>query len=162
MESLENEWKKINPDQPFVYSFLDQSYNNLYKSERKTGTFILVFCFFAVIVSCIGLFSLVSLLAQTRRKEIGIRKVLGASVTNAIFILIHEYMILIAATNIIAAPIVYYLMNNWLNNFIYRIQINVWIFIVAGLSTLIIALLTIIFQVAKAATASPVISLKYE
>ena len=162
MGFLEKEWKKNNPDQPFIYSFLDQSYNNLYKSEKKTGTFILVFCFFAVIVSCIGLFSLVSLLAQTRRKEIGIRKVLGASVTNAVSVLIREYMILIAAANIIAAPIVYYLMNNWLNNFTYKIQIDVWIFILSGLLTLIIALLTIIFQAAKAATANPVDSLRYE
>ena len=162
MGFLENEWKKINPNQPFIYSFLDQSYNNLYKSEKQTGTFILVFSLFAVIVSCIGLFSLVSLIAQTRRREIGIRKVLGASIINAIFILIREYVILIAATNIIAIPIVYFLMNKWLNNFVYRIQIDAWIFILSGLLALIIALLTVIFQAIKAATTNPVESLRYE
>jgi putative ABC transport system permease protein len=108
------------------------------------------------------LFSLVSLIAQTRRREIGIRKVLGASIINAIFILIREYVILIAATNIIAIPIVYFLMNKWLNNFVYRIQIDAWIFILSGLLALIIALLTVIFQAIKAATTNPVESLRYE
>ncbi len=162
MKYLETEWHKIIPSQPFIYSFLDQTYDNLYKSEKQTGTVILIFCIFGVVISCIGLFGLVSLFSQTRRKEIGIRKVLGATVANAMLLMTREYLIIIAAANIIAIPITYYLMNNWLRNFAYRIQINVYVFILSGVLALIIALLTLSLQVIRSATANPVESLRYE
>lgn len=162
MKYLETEWHKIIPSQPFIYSFLDQSYDNLYKSEKQTGTVILIFCIFGVVISCIGLFGLVSLFSQTRRKEIGIRKVLGATVANAMLLMTREYLIIILAANIIAIPITYYLMNNWLRNFAYRIRINVYVFILSGVLALIIALLTLSLQVIRSATANPVDSLRYE
>ena len=162
MNYLENVWKKVNSNQPFIYSFLDQSYDSLYKSEKQTGTLILIFCFFAIVISCIGLFSIVSLLAQTRRKEIGIRKVLGASIFNAFSIMIREYILLIIAANIIAIPIAYYFMNNWLKNFAYKIEIGWWIFALSGIIAIIIALLTVSIQTIKAAVANPVESLRYE
>ena len=162
MNYLENEWKKINSNQPFIYSFLDQSYDNLYKSERQTATLILIFCLFAIVISSIGLFGLISLLVQTRRKEIGIRKVLGASVFNAFSLMIREYVLLIIAANLIAIPLAYIFMNNWLQNFVYRIQISLWVFLVSGIIALLIALVTVSFQSIKAATANPVESLRYE
>ena len=162
MNYLENVWKKVNTNQPFIFSFLDQSYDSLYKSEKQTGTLILIFCFFAIVISCIGLFSIVSLLVQTRRKEIGIRKVLGASIFNAFSIMIREYILLIIAANIIAIPIAYYFMNNWLKNFAYKIEIGWWIFALSGIIAIIIALLTVSIQAIKAAVANPVESLRYE
>ncbi len=162
MKFIENKWGRITPNHLFSYAFLDQSYDNLYKSEKRTGTVILIFCLFAVVISCIGLFSLVSLLAQTRKKEIGVRKVLGASVFNSILLLIREYAILIAAAYIIAVPIAYYLMNDWLNNFAYRTLITTWDFILSGIIVLAIAFITISYKAIKAATANPVDSLRCE
>ncbi len=162
MKFIEKKWKGINKDQPFIYSFLDQSYDKLYKSEQQTGTVVLLFCFFALIISCIGLFGLISLLAQTRRKEIGIRKVLGASVFNSFLAMTKEFLIIILAANLIALPAAYYLMHNWLQDFSYRININWWIFIASGSIALLIALAIISFQVIRVATANPVKSLRYE
>ncbi len=159
---LENEWKEIMPDQPFIYKFIDESFDKLYQSERRTEKLIMIFSAFAIIISLLGLFGLISLLSQTRKKEIGVRKVLGASVEGIVFMITKEFVMIILTANIIAWPIAYYFMNKWLQDFAYRIDINWWIFVLSGGIALLIAFLTISVQAIKAATANPVESLKYE
>lgn len=162
MKFIEGKWEKINSGQPFIYEFLDQSYDNLYKSQERTGTVVLLFCVVAVMIACIGLFGLVSLLAQTRRKEIGIRKVLGASVPSSFLTMTREYLVIILAANIMAIPAAYYVMHCWLQDFVYRINISWWIFAAAGGIALAISLVTVSFQAIRAATANPVEALRYE
>ena len=159
---LENEWKKIMPDRPFIYKFIDESFNKLYQSEQRTEKLIMIFCAFAIVISLLGLFSLISLLSQTRKKEIGVRKVLGASVESVVFMITKEFLIIVTAANIVAWPIAYYFMNRWLQDFVYRINISWWMFILSGGIALLVALATVGFQAIKAATANPVESLRYE
>lgn len=162
MKSIEKAWNEVVPDQPFTYSFLDEEYDNLYKTEQQTSKIIFVFSLFAVIISSIGLFGLITLVSQTRRKEIGIRKVLGASIRNVLSLMMGEYLIIIAAANIIAWSAAYYLLSKWLNNFVYHIGINLWVFAAAGILTLLIALFSVGFQALSAAKANPVDSLRSE
>ena len=162
MKFIETKWETINSGQPFDYTFLDQSYDDLYKSEQQTGTVALLFCFFALTIACIGLFGLVSLLAKSRRKEIGIRKVLGASVLSSFLTMTQEFFIIILAANIIAFPAAYYVMHSRLHDFVYRINISWWIFAAAGGIALVISLVTVGFQAIRVATANPVESLRYE
>lgn len=162
MKSLESEWHKVVPDHPFIFSFLDQSYDNLYKSEQQTSKVIFTFCLFAIIVSSIGLFSLITQLSQMRKKEIGVRKVLGASIKGIVFLMMRENLIIILIANIISWPIAYYLMNKWLQNYIYHININLLVFVFAGVLTLAIVMITIITQAIRAASANPVESLRCE
>ncbi len=159
---LENEWEKIMPDQPFIYKFIDESFDKLYQSEKRTEKLIMIFSAFAIIISLLGLFGLISLLSQTRKKEIGVRKVLGASVEGIVLMITKEFVMIILAANIIACPIAYYFMNKWLQDFAYRIDISFWVFVIAGGLALLTALTTLSFQAIRAATANPVESLKYE
>jgi putative ABC transport system permease protein len=121
-----------------------------------------VFSCLAILIACLGIFGLASFTAEKRTKEIGIRKVLGASVSGIIMNLSKEFTKWVVLANVIAWPIAYYFMNNWLHNFAYRINLNIWIFILSGLAALAIALLTVSYQSIKAATADPVDSLRYE
>jgi len=159
---IEKTWNTLNPDYPFEYHFLDQTYDNLYNNEKRISTIFNYFTLLAIFISCLGLFGLASYTAEQRTKEIGIRKVLGASVSNIIKLMSKEYIVLIIISVIIACPISYFLMNNWLKNFAYRIPVTLWTFLLAGISALIIAILTVSFQAVKAARANPAEVLRRE
>ena len=162
IKDAETKWKKMASGMPFSYKFLDDSFNEVYKAERRVGIIALSFSALAIIVACLGLFGLATFLAEQKTKEIGVRKVLGASVPAILLMLSKEFIKWIVIANIIAWPLAYYFMSKWLQEFAYRIDINLWLFIIAGCVALIIALITVSFQAVKAATANPVKSLKYE
>ncbi|MFT4152884.1 ABC transporter permease [Parafilimonas sp.] len=155
-------WKTYSPDYPFTYSFLDEDYNNLYQSDEKAGTLIKAFAAIAIIISCLGLFGLITFTAQVKTKEIGIRKVLGAGIANIANLLAKEFLLLVIIAFIIAAPLAYILMHKWLQDFAYRISISWWMIAVAGMAAVLIALITVSFQAIKAAVANPVKSLRTE
>ncbi len=159
---IKNEWKKFVPGKPFEYYFLDEDINRLYLSEQKTGELFTAFSILAIFIACLGLFGLAAFTAERRTKEIGIRKALGSSVTGIIVLLSKEFTKWVLIANIIAWPAAYYFMNNWLKDFAYRININLWIFITSGVLALIIALSTVSIHAVKAARANPVKSLRYE
>jgi len=159
---LKELWIKFFPQYPFEYNFLDESIDKMYKSEERYSQTISTFSVIALFIACLGLLGLTSYVIEQRRKEISIRKVLGASVENIIKIVSSEYAILVMIANVIAWPIAYYLMNKWLQSFAYRIDMDWWIFALAGAIALMIALLTVSYQAVKAAIANPVESLKYE
>jgi len=155
-------WKEHNPGIPFKYYFLDESLDAQYKSELRMNSVFNYFSFLSILLACLGLFGLASISAEQRIKEIGIRKVLGASITNLALVLSKEFILLVIISNIIAFPAAYYFMNDWLQDFAYRIDIAWWMFILAGAIALIIAIVTVSFQAINAATANPVESLRYE
>jgi putative ABC transport system permease protein len=148
--------------QPFIYSFLDEDFNNLYKGEQRTGSMFTTFAALAIFIACLGLFGLAVYSAEQRTKEIGIRKVLGASVNGIISLLSKDFIRLVMVSILIATPIAWWAMNKWLQSFAYRINISWWIFIVAGFTALFIALITVSLQAIKAAVANPVDSLRSE
>jgi len=162
LAAIEKVWKTHSDGYPFEYYFLDKAYDNLYKSEIKLNIFFRLFTLIAIFISCLGLFGLASFTAERRIKEIGIRKVLGASVPGIMIILSRGFTKWVLLANIIAWPAAYYFMNKWLQNFAYRIRISFFTFVLAGALALLIALLTVSFQTIKAATANPVESLRYE
>ena len=162
LASMEKLWNKHVPEYPFEFHFMDSSMEALYNSEQRLRTIVRFFTFVSLFVSCLGLFGLVSFSVARRTKEVGIRKVLGASVGSIIHLASKEYIGLVAISNVIAWPVAYYFMNKWLQNFAYRINLSIWIFILSGLTALVLSLLTVSFQSIKAATANPVDSLRYE
>ncbi len=159
---IEKTWRTFSGGQPFEYSFLDEDFNNLYRAEQRTGKISSIFFFLAIFIACLGLLGLVSFSAQQRTKEIGIRKVLGASVSRIIYLLSKEVMMLFIVSTFIASPIVYFVMSHWLQNFAFRIKLTIWMFILAALTILFMAILTISYQAIKAACANPADALKYE
>ena len=159
---IEESWKKRFPERVFSYSFLDDRLERMYRSERKLGTTFNTFTTIAILVACLGLFGLVSFMAQRKTKEIGIRKVLGASVPNITFSLIREFLKLVTIAILVAWPIAYFVMQKWLDNFAYRTNISIWIFLSSGTIALIIALTTVSYRSVKAALANPIESLRYE
>ena len=159
---LKHEWTKIFPTIPFEYHFIKDMYSESYKVEEQLLEAVATFALFAVILALLGLLGLSSITALQRTKEIGIRKTLGASVSNIVFLISKEFMLWILAANIIAQPAAVYFIGNWLQNFPYRIDIGWWIFVSSGLIALIFALATVSFQAIKAATTNPVESLRYE
>ncbi len=162
IQTLEKEWKEVRPDRPLLYRFLDESYNKLYENESRIEKLIMIFCVIAIFISGIGLFSLILLTSQMRRKEIGIRKVVGAKVFTIVKTMIREYLIIVIIASLIAVPITYYIMENWLRDYIYRIEINPWYFILGAFTAVILTLIAVGFQAFKAASENPVNSLKYE
>ena len=162
LASIEEKWDRIIPEYPFEFNFLDETIDNLYKSEQRLGTILQVFTFLAIFISCFGLFGLISFAAEQRTKEIGIRKVLGASLTSIVKLLSKELLGLVVLANVVAWPAAYYFVNKWLHNFASRTGIGIGIFIYSGALALAIAMLTISFQSLKAAAADPVDSLRYE
>ncbi len=154
--------KKDNPAYPLEYKFVDDEFNQMFLSEMLISKLSRVFASLAVIISCMGLFGLAAYTAQRRTKEIGIRKVLGASVTGITTLLSKDFLQLVALSCIVAFPLAWWAMHSWLQNYQYRIEISWWIFIIAGLLALVIALITISFQAIKAAIANPVKSLRTE
>jgi putative ABC transport system permease protein len=159
---IENTWKKFSSGQPFKYSFLDEDFGNLYKSEKITGKILVLFSCLSIFIACLGIFGLASFLAEQRTKEIGIRKVLGAKSAGVVFLLSKEFTKWIALTNLFAWPLAYYAMSKWLQNFAYRIDIGIDAFIFSALLVLIIALVTVSYQSIKTAFSNPVDSLRYE
>jgi ABC-type antimicrobial peptide transport system permease subunit len=155
-------FKQCNPDYPFEYQFIDEEYARKFLNEQKTGTLATWFAGLTIFISCLGLFALVAYMAETRKKEIGIRKVLGASVSDVIFLLSKEFLILVLISIVIASPIAWWAMEKWLVNFAYRTNIPWWLFFVVGCMSLGIALLTVGFQAFKAAIANPVKAIKSE
>jgi putative ABC transport system permease protein len=155
-------WEEYSPNVPFVYNFLDEWLDQMYKAEENVEKIIASFSLLAVFLACLGLFGLVSFSTEQRTKEIGIRKVLGASIRDIVLMLVRDFVKWITIANLIAWPIAYYFMNKWLQDFAYRVEMSWWIFILAGAIALIIALTTVSFQAIKAATANPVESLRCE
>jgi putative ABC transport system permease protein len=162
LNNLKDEWDKLVPDRPFIYSFVDESFSKLYSSEQRITKLVMTFCTVAVLISAIGLLGLITVMSQMRKKEIGIRKVLGASVFKILLMMIKEYLYIILAANIIAFPVAYYFLNKWLERFVYRIEISYWTFAFAGFIAFLIGLTTITLKVFKTAKENPVDSLKYE
>jgi putative ABC transport system permease protein len=159
---LQQEWKKFLPLQPFEYNFLDERFADMYRTEQRIGRIFGVFAGFAIFIGCLGLFALAAFTAEQRTKEIGIRKVLGATAANIIRLLTKEFVILIAVANVIAWPVAFWVMRGWLEDFSYRVSLSVWVFVGAALLTLFISLLTVSYQAVKAALSDPAISLRYE
>jgi putative ABC transport system permease protein len=159
---IEKTWGKLSGGQPFEYSFLDEDFNNLYRAEQRTGKISAIFFFLAIFLACLGLLGLVSFSVQQRTKEIGIRKVLGASVSRIIYLLSREVMILVIVSTFVASPVAYFAMSCWLQNFAFRIKMTAWMFILAAGAILFMAILTISYQAIKAAWANPADALKYE
>jgi putative ABC transport system permease protein len=160
--ALNKVWKKFLPASPLEYNFLDDTFDELYKSDKQASTLVFAFALIAIAISCLGLFGLTSFTVEKRGKEIGIRKVLGASVSGITQLLTKDFLKLVIVAIIIASPIALYAMNKWLQDFAYRINISWWIFIGAGLLTILIALITVSFQAIKAAVTNPVKSLRSE
>jgi len=159
---VQSKWRSMAPGLPFSYRFLDESFDKMYRSEQRVGRIALVFSALAIFIACLGLFGLATFIAEQRTKEIGIRKVLGASVQGIVQMLSKDFMKLVAMSFVLAAPISWYFMHKWLQDFAYRINISWWIFLAAGLSALLIALATVSFQAIRAAITNPVKSLRTE
>ncbi len=162
INAVQHEWKKYNPGFPFEYDFMDQLYDSMYKSDQRSGTLFNVFAGIAILISCLGLFGLATYTAQVKVKEIGIRKVLGASVANITTMLSKDFLALVILSLIVVSPVAWYLMNKWLQDYAYRINIQWWVFALAGIAAVLIAFITISFQAIKAALANPVKSLRSE
>jgi putative ABC transport system permease protein len=162
LSTIENKYKAAAPGMPFKYQFLDEAFENMYRQERRVGTVALVFALLAIIIACLGLFGLVTYIAEQRTKEIGIRKVLGASVITIVKMLSTDFVKLVMLAFVIATPIAWWFMNKWLQEFAFRIDLHWGLFAVTGLVALVIALITLSFQAISAAMANPVDSLKTE
>ena len=159
---LEKTWKKFSPETPYQSVFLDEKFDALYKSEQKQGTLFTVFAGIAILIACLGLFGLSAFTISQRVKEIGIRKVLGASISSIVQLLSKDFLVLVAIASLIAFPVAWYAMHSWLQDFAYRISIPWWIFLLAGVIAALVALVTISFQAIKAAVSNPVKSLRSE
>jgi putative ABC transport system permease protein len=162
MKYIADKWKAINPDMPYDYYFPNDALNTQYKAEQRMGILFKYFTVLAIFIACLGLYGLASISAEQKIKEIGIRKVLGASASNIIVMLSKEFLKWVILANFIAWPVAWYAMNKWLQNFAYRINIGLWTFCLAGALALGIALTTVSFRALRAATANPVDALHYE
>ncbi len=156
------EWKSLAPSMPFSYRFLDESFSKMYDAEQRVGKIAFIFSALAIAIACLGLFGLAIFIAEQRTREIGVRKVLGSSVSGIVQLLSKDFVKLVAIAFIIAVPLGWYCMHQWLQDFAYRVEINWWVFAIAGLMALLIALITVSFQAIKAAMANPVKSLRTE
>ncbi|HSZ86278.1 MAG TPA: ABC transporter permease [Puia sp.] len=162
ISQVENKWKTMAPGMPFSYRFLDESFNDMYRSEQRVGKIVLTFSVLAILIACLGLFGLATFIAEQRTKEIGIRKVLGASVSGIVQLLSKDFVKLVFISFVIAAPLGWYFMHKWLQDFVYRINISWWIFLLAAGLAIFIALATVSFQAIKTALMNPVKSLRAE
>jgi putative ABC transport system permease protein len=162
LSNLEQQWKATVKNVPFDYRFVDKEVEKLYGEEKRLGQIYMVFTILAILISCLGLFDLVSFVAEQKKKEIGIRKVLGASIGSVVQLLTKDFVKLVGIAFLIATPIAYYFIQRWLEDFTYRIDIQWWVFILAEGFALLITFLTVGFQSLKSAVANPVNSLRTE
>ena len=162
LDFAEKKWSKFNSQQAFTYSFLDESFEETYRNEKRMGIILSAFTMLTIFVACLGLFGLITFATEQRFKEIGIRKVLGANIGEIVGMLAADFIKLIFVAFLIAFPLGYYAMQKWLQDFAYRIDLNIWQFILAAIITLAIALITISFKSIKAALQNPVKSLRTE
>ena len=162
IEFLQRKFEQVFPAQDFNYRFLDEDFHDMYREERKTSKVIFYLAVLAIFIAFLGLFGLASFSIRQRTKEIGIRKALGASVTNIVSYLIADFLKLLIIANFLAWPAAYIIMNYWLQNFPYRIDIQIGVFIIAGALAFFIATLTVFYQAIKTASANPVDALRYE
>ncbi|QRR00385.1 ABC transporter permease [Dyadobacter sandarakinus] len=162
ISKVQQSWNTFKPDLPFTYSFLDERFNETYKAEQKTAEILGIFAGLTVFVACLGLFGLATFTAEQRTKEIGVRKVLGASVAGIVALLSKDFLKLVGIAIVLAVPVAWWLMDYWLRDFAYRTEIAWWMFAVAGILAVVVALLTISFQSVKAALMNPVRSLRAE
>lgn len=160
--AIENIWKQEVPERPFEYKFLDDDYDALYRTEQRAAEVFTTFSCLAILLACLGLFAITAFSVVQRTKEIGIRKVLGANISSIVLLISKDFLLMVFIAIVIASPIAWFASNKWLQDFVYRIHINWWVFIVAGAASLIIAAITISVQAIKAALANPVKSLKSE
>jgi len=159
---IQGVFNKVNPSSPFEYQFIDEAYAQKFSVEERIGRLAGFFAILAILISCLGLFGLASFMAEQRTKEIGIRKVVGASVFNLWQLLSKDFVVLVILSCCIAIPVAYYFMNSWLQKYQYRTELSWWIFAVAVLGSLVITLFTVSFQAIKAAVTNPVKSLRTE
>ncbi len=162
LDFLEDKWREFTNNQPFEYAFFDDQFDMLYKAEIQAGKVITAFACLAVFIACLGLLGLASFTASQRTKEIGIRKVLGATTSGILVLLNKDFVKRVLVANLIAWPLAYYAMNMWLQNFAYRIRANIWMFLASAVIALLIALFTVSYQTIRAARGNPVDSLRYE
>jgi putative ABC transport system permease protein len=162
LAAMERVMKRHNPAFPFEYEFVNDAFNAKFKSEKLLSDLSKVFAFLAIMISCLGLFGLAAYTAEQRKKEIGVRKVLGSTVSGIVTLLSKEFMQLVLIALLLAGPLAWWAMNTWLEGFDYHIEINIWVFVIAGLAAICIALMTVSFQAVKAAIANPVKSLRAE
>jgi ABC-type antimicrobial peptide transport system permease subunit len=162
LTSIETLWKEHCPTMLFTYSFLDENFERIYKTDLQMGILLYIFAFIAIVVSCLGLFGLVTFTAETKTKEIGIRKVLGAGVSDIVTMLSKEFLILVGIAMVIAFPLAYFWLERMLQDYAYRIDIGWWMFALAGIITVVLTVLTVGWQAVKAATTNPVEAIKSE
>lgn len=162
LQNLEKTWKERVPHRPFEYHFLDEDYAQLYKAEQRTANVFTTFSTLAILLACLGLFALTAYTMVQRTKEIGIRKVLGASLMNILTLVSKDFLLLILLALLIATPVAFLAASKWLDSFSYKINLQWWVFAAAGLATLLIAFVTICLQAIKTALANPVKSLRTE
>jgi ABC-type antimicrobial peptide transport system permease subunit len=162
LKKIAQVYAQYNPGQPFEYKFVDEEYARKFDVEERVGKLAGFFAVLAILISCLGIFGMASFIAEQRIKEIGVRKVLGASVFNLWQLLSKDFVLLVFISLLIASPLAFYLMHQWLQHYEYRVNISWWIFAIAGAGSLLVTLSTVSFQAIKAATANPVKSLKEE
>jgi putative ABC transport system permease protein len=162
LNHISNVYSRFDIENKAEFHFLDQNFASQYQSEQKQGSILFIFTLMAICIACLGLFGLVTFTAEQRIKEIGIRKVLGASVTNIVTLLSKDLMKLVLIATVIASPLAWYGMSKWLQSFAYRIEIQWWVFAIAGVVAILIAFITVSAQSIKAATVNPAKSLKSE
>jgi hypothetical protein len=162
LDKIETAWKKVYPDVPFEHHFLDETIKNFYQTEQRTAKLANTAMGLAIFISCLGLFGLASFTATQRTKEIGIRKVLGASVQQIVMLLSRDFILLVILAFVISLPIAWFAANEWLNGFSYRTTINAWMFGLTVLTAILVAFITVSFQTVRAANANPVESLRNE
>ena len=160
--AIEKTWNGFETGYPIDYQFVDASFGAMYKEEQKLSSLLWIFTLLAIFIACIGAFGLVTYATEQRQKEIGIRKVLGASVPGIVALLSKDFLKLVFVALIVASPLAWYLMNSWLDDFAYRVDIQWWVFALAGALALLIAFLTVSFQSIRAAIANPVKALRTE
>jgi len=162
IDFVENKWHEFDPNRPFDYFFLDEIFDQMYRAEQQFGNTFVAFSVIAVVIACLGLFGLASFMAERRTKEIGIRKVLGASIINIVSQLSKDFTKWVIFANLIAWPVAFFVMNKWLQNFAYQVGLSLDTFLLAGVLALLIALLTVSFHAIKAAISNPVDALRHE
>jgi putative ABC transport system permease protein len=162
LATVEAEWKKMAPDFPFTYQFVDQTIERQYKTERNTGVLFTAFAALAIIIACLGLLGLTTFMAEQRKKEIGVRKVLGSSVSGIVMLLSKDFSRLVVIAFIVVVPLAWYAMNQWLSGFAYQVEVSPLIYIGAGSIVLAIAFLSVFYQALKAAVVNPSDTLRNE